>query len=78
MPNFSVLISFSYSSMNLNVLCLDCLLTIKKMLKPYIDKFPTIRIKVYVLLGYLNFVKYQVIMIGILNVLDTNDYCQYH
>ena len=62
--------------MNLNIFCLDCLLTIRKMLKPYIDKLSMLRIKVYVLLGYLNFLKYQVI--GILNVLDTNDYCYYH
>ena len=62
--------------MNLNIFCLDCLLTIRNMLKPYIDKLLTLRIKVYVLLGYLNFLNYQVI--GILNVLETNAYCQYH
>ena len=84
MPNFYALISFFHSFyivlckeiMNLNIFYLDCLLTVRKMLKPYIDKLSTLRIKVYVLLGYLIFLKYQVI--GILNVLDTNDYCHYH
>ena len=84
MPNFYALFSFCHSLyivlyneiMNLTIFCLDCLLTIRKMLKPYTDKLLTLRIKVYVLLGYLNFLKYPVI--GILNMLDTNDYCQYH
>ena len=63
MPNFYALISFYHSFytvlckeiMNLNIFCLDCLLTVRKMLKPYIDKLSTLRIKVYVLLGYLIF-----------------------
>ena len=59
----------------LNIFWLDYHLTIRKMLKSYVDKFSTLRIDVYVLLGYLNILKYQVIYI--INVLDTNACCQY-
>ena len=72
MPNFYALISFCHTFyivlckeiINLNIFGLDCLLTIIKMLKPYIYKLSTLRIKVNVLLGYLIFLKYQVIGIA--------------
>ena len=69
MPKIRVLTSFYrsfcivlYESfMHLNMFCLDFLLEMRKILKPYSDNFSTFKIEMYVLLGYLNFLHYLVI-----------------